>query len=112
MRDDLDSDLLRLFEEKNVELPEDPFRAELRQRIEKARIGQGRIYWLFTALALAACAAATNFVIDGVTLFCLELSRVLQTAGAFLAAPAGLTVVSAVVLLSLLFNRYVLSLIE
>ena len=114
MRDGLDGDLLQLFEEKNSELPEEPFRAELRLRIEKTRIGYGRIYWIFTAIALAVCAAVSDLVIDGVTLFCGELNRVLQIAGelfvvpvggAGLAIPAGLIFVTAAALLSLLYSR-------
>jgi len=118
MRDDLDKDLLQMFEEKNLELPEEPFRAELRLRIEKARIGYDRVYWILTALALAACAAAANFVIGGVSLFLGELNRVLQNADKllaapigfeFLAVPAGFVVVAAAALISLLFRRRVLS---
>jgi len=109
MRDDLDNDLLQLFEEKNLELPEEPFRAELRLRIETARIGYRRIYWLLSALTLAACVAVSNFVINGASLFSMELNRVLQSSGELLAAPAGLAVVAAVALLSLVFSRRVLS---
>jgi len=111
MRDDLDSDLLKLFVEKNLELPEEPFRAELRLRIEKARTGYGRIYWLLTAFALAACVAVTNLVIDGVALLCGELAGVLQITGEFLVTPAGWAVVAAAALLSLAFQRRVLSLL-
>jgi hypothetical protein len=108
MRDDLDGDLLQLFEEKNPELPEEPFRAGLRRRIEKARTARNRAYWLSIALVLAACAALANFIIDGVTLLCGELTSVLQIAGEFLTTPAGLTVVAAAALLSLVFQRRVL----
>jgi len=111
MRDDLDNDLLQLFEEKSPELPEEPFRAELRLRIEKARAGYGRIYWLLTVLALAVCAAVSGFIIDGVTLFCGELNRVLQSSGELLTSPIGWAVVASAALLSLLFRRRFLSML-
>jgi len=129
MREELDNDLLKLFEEEKPELPEEPFRAELRLRIEKARVGYSRMYWLLTALALTACAAVTSFIVDGVMLFCGEMSRVLQSTGEFLVIPAGWeflitlagwefftipagwVVVTAVTLLSLLFSRRALSMI-
>jgi len=115
MREDMDNELLQLFEEENKELSEEPFLAELRMRIKKARGGYVRIYWLATALLLAACAAVSNFVIYGVTLFCDELSRVLQSAGALLITPVGVesftipaswVVVTAVALFSMLFRPY------
>jgi len=109
MRDDLDNDLQRLFEEENLELPAEHFQAELRRRIEKARIVRSRVYWLLITLMLAACAALSTFIIDGVTLFCGELTRVLQIAGEFLATPAGWAAVAATALLSSLFSRRVLS---
>jgi hypothetical protein len=131
MRDDIDGDLLQMFEKKNLELPEEPFRAELRRRIEKARIGCSRMYWLLTTLALAACAALAPFVIDGVTFVCMEsinffirfnltyggsvsslfgeLARVLQITGAFIATPAGWVVAAAAALLSMAFTRRVFS---
>ena len=101
MNDNLDNDLLQLFNENSPELPEEPFRAELRLRIEKARSGQSRMYWILTALVLAACAAVSNFVIGGVTLLCGELTRILQSGVELFVNPAGLAVVSAVALISL-----------
>ena len=108
MRDELDNDLQRLFEENSPELPEDPFRAELLRRIEKTRAGYSRIYWLLTTLILAVCASLANFVLDGVMLLCGELTRVLQIGWELLATPTGLAVASAVTLLSLAFRRRVL----
>jgi len=101
MNDNLDNDLLQLFNENNPELPEEPFRAELRLRIEKARACQSRIYWILTALVLIACAAVSNFVIGGVTLLCGQLPRVLQSGVELFVNPAGLAVASVVALLSL-----------
>ena len=101
MNDNLDNDLLQLFSDNNPELPEEPFRAELRLRVKKARNSQSRMYWILTALVLAGCAAVSNFVIDGVTLLCGELPRVLQSVGELLAKPASLAVASAVALISL-----------
>jgi len=101
MNDNLDNDLLQLFNDNNPELPEEPFSAELRLRIEKARSGQRRMYWILSALVLAACAAVSNFVIGGVALLCGELIRILQSTGELLVNPAGLAVASAVALLSL-----------
>jgi hypothetical protein len=134
MIDNPDSDLLKLFEEKNLELPEEPFRAELRRRIEKARAGYGRMYWFLTALALAVCAASATFVIDGITFACMEsirfiirfniaydsglssvfseLSRVTQIILGFLATPTGWAVAAGAALLPLAFQRRVLSIFE
>ena len=109
MRDDLDKDLQGLFEEENPELPAEPFQAELRRRIEKARTARSLAYWLLITLALAACAALTNFVIGGVALFCGELARVLQIAGEFLATPAGWAAAAAAALIPLVFQRRVLA---
>ena len=109
MRDELDNDLQRLFEENSPELPEEPFRAEMLRRIEKTRTGYNRVYWLLTTLILAVCATLANFVIDGVMLLCDELTRVLQIGGELLTTPAGLAVASAVALLSLALRRRVLS---
>ena len=109
MRDDLDNDLLQLFEEKNLELPDYPFRAEFRRRIDKTRIGHSRMYWLLTALALAVCISLTSLVIDVVTLFCGELTRVLQSAVVIFTNPVGLSITAVVVLLSPVFYRRVIS---
>ena len=112
MYDDVDNDLLQLFEENNLELPANPFGAELRRRIEKERAGYSRIYWLLTALALIACIVATNFVIDGVTLLCGELTRVLQSAGEILLTPVGWSIAGVVALLSPALHRRVLSILS
>jgi len=109
MHDDLDNDLQRLFEDKNLELPAEPFQSELRLRIEKARTARSRVYWFLIALALAACAALTNFVIGGVALFCGELIRILRIAEEFLVTPAGWATVAAAALLSQAFKRRTLS---
>ena len=101
MNDNIDSDLLQLFEEINLELPEVPFCAELRQRIKKARAGQSRMYWIFTALVLVASAVVSNFVSDGVSLLCGELTHVLRSGVELLITPAGLAVASVVALISL-----------
>jgi len=109
MRDNLDNDLLQLFEEKNLELPDYPFCAEFRRRINKTRTGYNRMYWLLTALALAVCISLTSLVIDGVTLFCEELVRVLQSTVVIFTTPVGCSVAAAVALLSPVFYRRVLS---
>ena len=109
MRDDLDNDLLQLFEENNLELSDEPFGAELRRRIEKTRNVNNRMYWLLIALTLVVCISLTNFVISGVTLFCRELTNVLQSAGEIFATPAGWAAAVAAVLLSLVFYRRSLS---
>ena len=112
MRDELDGDLLQLFEEKNLELPDEPFRAELRLRIEKSRIGYSRIYWILTALVLAVCAVLTPLVINRVSLLCVELAGGLQYVAKFLATPAGWAVLAAATLLPFAFSRRVLYLFE
>jgi hypothetical protein len=111
MGGNLDSDLLKLFEEKNTELPEEQFRAELRLRIEKAQTGYSRAYRLLAVLLLAACAALTSFITDSVTVFCMELTHILQYTGRFLATPAGWAVIAAAALISMTFSRRALSMI-
>lgn len=103
MRDELDRDLLAIFEARSARLPEEPFLGETLKLIEKTRSRRVLMRRLGLIPAIFLCAFLSPYLIQGSTMLSGGLNAVLEAVSGFIGMSPAVSI--AVLCVLLFFNR-------